>query len=186
MSLPLVRRADFNNSLIHFTRDRSFLGDDGELGSVTAYDALRSILASGSIQASDALVKGTRPVVCLSEVPLSSAHHFEERYSTYGIAMSKSAAFGIGARPVIYLPDNEGSWIPESEKWRQVRFEIGRCDFTWEREWRILGDVELKRLRGIYILVDTSTEADAIRKMASPAQKSIRGIFVMEHLHQML
>jgi hypothetical protein len=69
------------------------------------------------------------------------------RYRFYGIALSKRAVFEAGGRPVIYLPDGEADWIPAEEKWRHVRFEHGEVDFTHEREWRVPGDLDLKKCR---------------------------------------
>jgi hypothetical protein len=49
-----------------------------------------------------------------------------------------------GGRRVIYQPDYEFDVLPESHKWRHVRYELDadpRIDFSWEREWRIKIDV---------------------------------------------
>jgi hypothetical protein len=47
---------------------------------------------------------------------------------------------------VIYLPDSEAEWIPEDEKWRQLRYEYGSDDWTHEREWRLPGDLDLTKI----------------------------------------
>jgi hypothetical protein len=99
--------------------------------------------------------------------------------------MSKKGVFDLGGRPVIYLPDNEGTWIPDSEKWRHVRFEFGSVDFTHEREWRLPGDLDLASLPGIYILVRSTAEAGEIERLKAPLT-NIRGVLPMDHLNQML
>jgi hypothetical protein len=63
------------------------------------------------------------------------------KYRFYGLAFSKRTIFDAGGRPVVYLPDNEGEWIPEEQKWRHVRYEFGKVDWTHEREWRVPGDL---------------------------------------------
>ncbi len=136
-------------------------------------------------------VKGTGTAVCFTECPLSSVKLFasnedDAKYRYYGIAISKGAAFDNGARPVIYLPDNEGAWIPEIQKWRQVRFEYGVVDWTFEREWRKKGDLELKQLPGIYIIHWNPNEKKQLEKaLHKDLKKKIRGYLPMEHLNQM-
>ena len=52
----------------------------------------------------------------------------------------KNWLYSQGGRPVIYQPDREFEMLPESHRWRHVRYEPGAVDFTWEREWRIQTD----------------------------------------------
>jgi hypothetical protein len=144
MAVPHIQRSHFNHSLVHLTRERK----DSD-PTVSAFEVLKEILRSKQICGSgkNGFVKGSRRAVCLSEIPLSVLHQFakppEEKtlpgkcYRFYGIVISKPAVFDIGGRPVIYLPDAEGNWIPPEEKWRHVRFESGQVDFTHEREWRV-------------------------------------------------
>jgi hypothetical protein len=130
----------------------------------------------------------------LSEIPLSAMHQFAEppstesaRYRFYGIALSKRVVFDAGGRPVIYLPDAEGIWIPADEKWRQVRYEPPQVDFTHEREWRVPGDLDLRKLpRGLYVIVWSASEAREITKFVTPLTPKILGILPMEHISGML
>jgi hypothetical protein len=162
---------------------------------VPAFEVLKEILASGLIRASgnEGYVKGNQRAACLTEVPLSAVHEFaappkeqKARFRFYGICLSKAAAFAMGARPVIYLPDDEAAWIPPEHKWRHVRFEHGAVDFTHEREWRALGDLALSKAPGLYVLVWSATEAREILEGKCPVQKLIRGVLPMEHLTQVL
>jgi hypothetical protein len=142
MALQPVRRPDFSASLTHLTRERIRANQP----SVPAFSVLNEILSAGVIRGGVGYIKGTKPVVCFSEIPLANinafADHQEGRFRFYGIVLSKRAIFEAGGRPVIYLPDYEGGWIPDGEKWRHVRFEHGTVDFAHEREWRVLGDLE--------------------------------------------
>src|SRR5262249_23479887 len=145
----LVRRADFTNSLVHLTRERKELNKTtfGLDLVASAFEVLKEILAAGVIQGGLGFVKGSQPVVCLSEIPLASMDKFatqmdgSTRYRFYGVALSKQAVFDAGGRPVIYSPDNEAGWIPSDQKWRQVKFEPPHVDWTHEREWRVPGNL---------------------------------------------
>lgn len=197
MALTQVKRTDFSNGLVHLTRERTKLDPDSFESIVTAtpFEVLKEIVISGTINASgnSGYVKGTQKAVCFSEIPLSSVHQFASvpseqnaRYRFYGVSLSKKAVFAAGGRPVIYLPDNEGDWIPPEHKWRHVRFEFGSVDFTHEREWRCLGDFDLNKVPGLYLIVWSATEAREIASLKSPVQQLIRGVLPMEHLTQLL
>ena len=56
----------------------------------------------------------------------------------------KSFIFELAGRQVIYGPEEEYNKLPETHKWRHVRYEptaTPRIDWTWEREWRLKQDV---------------------------------------------
>ncbi|MGJ4996383.1 hypothetical protein ACQR0Z_18310 [Bradyrhizobium sp. HKCCYLS3077] len=191
----LVRRTDFANSLVHLTRERKELNKATFCQNIvaTAFDVLKEILISGTVRGGLGFVKGSKPVVCLSEIPLASMDKFasqtaggKERYRFYGVALSKQAVFGAGGRPVIYLPDNEASWIPSEQKWRQVKFEPPHVDWTHEREWRVPGDLDLTKVPGIYVIVWGAHEAREILNLKCPVETLIRGALPMEHLNMML
>jgi hypothetical protein len=186
MALQPVRRPDFSASLTHLTRERIRFGEPA----VPAFSVLKEILSSGVIRGGLGFIKGNRPVVCFSEIPLANinafADHQEGRFRFYGIVLSKQAVFEAGGRPVIYLPDNEGSWIPEEERWRHVRFEHGAVDFTHEREWRVLGDLDLKKVPGFLVIVWSAADRANLLLAKTPVDHLIRGILPMEHLTEMI
>lgn len=195
MALPHVRRPDFTNSLIHLTKPRPRF--DFELNRpgppVPAFDVIKEILGSGILRGGLGYIKGNDRAVCFSEIPLSAIHHFAQpptdvaaRYHLYGIALSKRAVFEAGGRPVIYLPDSEGEWIPAEQKWRHVRFEYGTVDWTHEREWRVRGDLDLRKVPGVYVIVWSAEEAKEVAAFDTPVQRQILGILPMEHLMEML
>lgn len=181
------RRPDFSEGLIHLTKEQ---------GNTEPFEILKKILQTGILKASGrkGFIKGGNKAVCLSEIPLSAVQYFASRpdvsentrYRFYGIALSKRAVFKAGGRPVIYLPNKEADWIPEDQKWRHVRFEHPKIDWTHEREWRVLGDLNLSTFPGIYVLVWTADEAAEIQAMPSPLKKKIRGVLAMKHLTQFL
>lgn len=194
MAPPPVKRPDFSQALIHLTRYRKATQwndekRENEVHIASPFDVLKEILTSGVVRGSgnEGYVKGSQRAVCFSEIPLSAVHHFaaegqDARYCYYGIVLSKQAVFAAGGRPVIYLPDKEGDWIPSEHKWRHVRFEFGTVDFTHEREWRCPGDLELKKLPGMQVLVWSPDEVKEIQNMKSPVQHLIRSVLPMKHL----
>jgi hypothetical protein len=197
MAVPLIQRSDFNHSLVHLTRERRVFppGADKPELVASAFQVLKEILTSATIHGSgnEGFVKGHRRAVCLSEIPLASLHQFAEpptaekaKYRLYGIVLSKSAVFHAGGRPVIYLPDAEGDWIPADEKWRHVRFEAGQVDFTHEREWRVPGDLDLEKFGRFYVIVWSPKEARELMKLATPLGERIQSILPMHDIGMML
>jgi len=202
MPKQIPRRADLSNALVHLTRERKEYNRTSEFfeepeveNTVPAFEVLKEILKAGRIRGSgkDGFVKGGRPAVCFSEVPLSTVSALASRpitatarYRYYGVAVNKKAVFEAGGRPVIYLPDDEGDWIPSDQKWRQVRFEYGSVDFTHEREWRSPGDFDLNKVPGLYVLVWSASEAKEIYQLSCPVKSLIRGVLPMQHLAEFL
>ncbi|HDY7978850.1 TPA: hypothetical protein ACGU9W_004257 [Vibrio vulnificus] len=193
-------RGDITNSLVHLTKERFGPREQdgkGKNKEYSALDVLCEILSDGKILGSSksGFIKGPNKAVCFSETPLSALKHFASneksdtdfRYRYYGVAISKGASFKKGTRPVIYLPDSEANWIPESEKWRHVRYEYGSVDWTFEREWRKLGNFNLKNLPGLYIICWRAEEIERIEaSLHEDLKGKVRGYLPMLHLNQML
>ncbi|WP_446010411.1 hypothetical protein [Candidatus Electrothrix sp.] len=180
-------RPDITQALIHLTGDRT--ASNG----CSAEQALQNILKEGKIRGSNStgFIKGPNRATCFTEMPLSSVkyfikdHYAQHKYENYGIAMHKSHAWNQGARPVIYLPDNEGGWIPDEEKWRLVRFEYGDVDFTHEREWRCKGDVNMAG-GGIYIIVPDNAAENRLRSSEQHSSLSITSFLHMDYLNELM
>lgn len=130
-------RKDISNQLIHFTKGETL---------ESAYENICSIINQRRLIGGNGAIKGGHKCVCFSEAPLqalgngllnSSAY---TRYSPFGILFEKKWIFDQGGRPVIYQSDSEYDALPDTHKWRHVRYEPNAedpIDFTWEREWRI-------------------------------------------------
>ena len=130
--------------LAHFTRASE---------KSSAMDNLIRILGTRMIRGATRMVRGNRRAVCLFDAPLTELGRVltpgnRRRYEPFGVAVDKRYAFSIGARPVIYMPHNEATAILASEEmWRVVSIEMSRTalvDWTFEREWRLLGDLPLE------------------------------------------
>jgi hypothetical protein len=139
---------------MHFTR-ASRVGD--------ALDNLTTILRDQLIRASSRMVVDGRPVVCLFDGPLGELRGLltpenEHRYQPFGVAIERRYAFERGVRPAIYLPLAEArQLLPESELWRVVTIDLMRVppiDWTFEREWRVMGDLPLPA-QGVVALVES-------------------------------
>lgn len=179
-------RNDISLALIHLT---------GKRGSISAKEALLSILRDGWIKGSNnsGYVKGRKTAACFTEMPLSAVLSFvrtstssKHPYECYGIALSKESAWGGGARPVIYLPDAEGNWIPDEQKWRHVRFELGTVDLSHEREWRSEGNFSLDGI-GFYVIVPDKEQEDYVREqLHEKAKHHILGFLHMNIISQFL
>jgi hypothetical protein len=189
--IEIAYRPDFTNSLIHLTKGKKIFESEKWV-QYPAIESLKRILEEGIIRGGFGYIKGPNKAVCLSEIPLSSLKLFakpepeESKYCFYGICIKKKDAFECGARPVIYIPDEEGEWIPNEEKWRQVRFEYGRVDFTFEREWRKIGDLNLRNVQEFYVINWSWRESEELKNATHPEIRTkICGFLPMEHLTEM-
>lgn len=133
-------RADLSDHLVHFTSGASW--DE-------AFGSLCQIVEQGRLIGSSRLIRGGHRCVCFSEAPLPLVPgglvnpDAYSRYAPFGMLVDKSWLFGRGGRPVIYQPDAEFDALPESLRWRHMRFDLDArppVDFTWEREWRVQTD----------------------------------------------
>ena len=125
----------------------------------SALSSLRRILAEGRLRASDVGLRGGRPAVSFSAVPLRElvrqrtfrVHRKRWDFEHVGICIRRNLLKKIGARPVIYGDDVTWSQVPEGERlWFQQQFShtpSGTIDWSIEREWRFPGDVDLTRFR---------------------------------------
>jgi hypothetical protein len=75
-------------------------------------------------------IYGTRPVVCLSEMPIGNwiqSITANVRYSQlrWGIAIPKKILYAYGARPVLYIDKREDLWrkCPKEKKFRLSNFK---------------------------------------------------------------
>jgi len=135
-----MTREDISDKLVHFTKGDTF--ND-------AFEKLRSIVNEHRLIGGNGFIKGDYHCVCFSEAPLSSLEHgllnssAYSRYSPFGVVFDKKWVFDNGGRPVIYQPNSEFNDLPETHRWRHVRYEPTAeepIDFSWEREWRIHTD----------------------------------------------
>jgi len=160
-----MSRADISDKLVHFTGPR----DDWD----EAYSRLHSILAERTIRGGNVMIRSGDHCVCFTEAPLESLpgglvnpKNFS-RYAPFGVLFTKKWIFEKDGRPVIYQPESEFRELPDSHKWRHVRYEPDAAqpiDFTWEREWRIKSQGLVFRPNEVVILVPRQAWLDALRQ----------------------
>jgi hypothetical protein len=128
-------RIDLSKQLIHLTR--------GSMAEVET--AFRSIVKDRALRGSNRGIRGKHTVVCFSEAPVDVlAKMFREdgrgfRYRPFGVMVPKTWLFDLGGCPAIYQPEADFELLPESLRYRHVRFDHPGApnDFSFEREWRI-------------------------------------------------
>lgn len=171
--LPFKERPDLSPYLIHLTKNSK--SDDG----YTAFENLCSILETGEIRGSDGFVRGPHKASCFMDVPFMSLKYVftkdnvrpaRPRYEPYGVLVTKTTAYKRGARPVLYLSDEEiaSLRIPRSELWRVVKHEVDLKGnwISWlhEREWRSKGNFRVPS--NMYAaLVNTVDEAKKLTQL---------------------
>ena len=111
------------------------------------------------------------PVVCFSSCSLESLlsqrtyrpHLHRWDYEPFGIAIRKDAAVRAGLRPAIYGQPAKRESLADHDRYRFQA--IGNTfDWTREREWRSLGDVDLSRFdsNDVRVFVPESSLASSL------------------------
>jgi hypothetical protein len=113
-----------------------------------AFDTLNHILKTGAIKASSRHMPRKTPTVSFTSaspeqmIPLFKwrSRYVQMSFEPYGIGIEKSVSLSHGIRPVVYYaarraPDGIEPWLTQS---RGVK-----GDWTLEREYRFLGDLDL-------------------------------------------
>lgn len=119
--------------------------------------SLSRILATQRIVASADLTRHATPVVCFSEVPISQIkthtvyrkHLQRWDFVPYGVGIRKSVlANQFDCRPVIYGDDKKWQSLTQDQRpYFQVSTSADqKIDWRQEREWRVVGDVDLRRV----------------------------------------
>lgn len=140
-------RTDLSPYLFHFTKGKDPIA------------VLNTIIEEHKL-------KSSRGYICFTETPLTSnikmfelmANWRNPILSPYGIGFKRDFLFSMGARPVIYSPEEENRLIPDELQWRCLNFNPQSYDFSWLREWRIKGDEFDFRSIGEDIIIITEQE----------------------------
>ncbi len=166
--------------LAHFTRASR---------AADALDNLVAILRERVVRGSSRMLLGGHRAVCLFDAPPTElgrllARANRRRYQPFGIALDRRYAFTMGARPVIYLPLNEArALLPPDEMWRVVRLDLMRpspVEWTFEREWRVRGDLPLPPAGAVALVQSWRDVADLYDRFdgAPPCA----GVLPLDHL----
>lgn len=122
----------------------------------TALDTLWRILSERRLRASGRLIRGGIPVVSWTPVPPQELTRIIRwnpalirwTFEPYGIAVKRRVLKNLGARPVIYIREEDFPKIAQRERFRFQLHEVGKPTWKREREWRLAGDLDLDALDG--------------------------------------
>jgi hypothetical protein len=133
--------------------DRLFLDEDRLSGPL---ETLCRILVQQRLLASGRLIRGGRPVVCFTAVPL---REFRRRrifrpqlsrwdFEPFGVVVRRRVLQRLGARPVKYVrqPAPPAGARAHSQPVVHVGNRSAAMDWSAEREWRLCGDLDLRQL----------------------------------------
>ena len=148
---------------------------------------LRQILSQGLLRASSAAIRGSYPVVCFSACPLQrlltrrrwQKHRVRWDFEPFGLCIRGSVLTALGARPVVYGDEHAWQTLDTSNRpWFQKRYSTcgtRQIDWSTEREWRILGDVSLSRIRSddAFVFVPSESAAASLRPLSRWPVKSV-------------
>jgi hypothetical protein len=132
-----------------------------------AFSRLTAIVWGDHIRGGSESRKGLINSICFTEAPAEQFLKLRGRYSGFGIQVTKRWAFSQGGRPVIYQSDSEYALLPDSLKWSHVRYEPDASpaiDFSWEREWRVPGELLGLNKSGFSILIPSADWLVALRE----------------------
>lgn len=153
------KRPDISPNLFHLVR-----GDTRADAAAT----LRAIVAERCLHGSDVDIRDGYRCVSFIEAPVKQLRDMyrwsterDASFQPYGVLLGKDYLYALGGRPVIYQPDIEYDQLPESLRYRHMRYDPladPPVDFTWQREWRLRADALLLEPERCCIVV--ASEAD--------------------------
>jgi hypothetical protein len=153
---------DYRDSLILGRAD----ADHSALATLARIASQRQLLTTGKA------IRGAVPVVCFTAVALNQlhtlrtfrAHRGRWDFEPYGICIQKAWLEQRGARAVVYGDCELWEQLAESERpfyQRERAGKRGQIDWSQEREWRHVGDIDLADLprEAAVLFVPTPQEA---------------------------
>ena len=159
---PGESKADFYRS---FTERSAGFSHDG-------FNTLCRILRDLTIFGSDKLIRGCFKSVSLTELPVwQIAEQIKWRgglhrwtFEPYGIAVRRDKLENMGSRKVLYGHDYQYRFCREEDKPYFQAYERDSYDWRSEREWRIPGDLDLRKLGAeeVTVIVKSLEEAEEL------------------------
>ncbi|GAA4237633.1 hypothetical protein GCM10022254_50270 [Actinomadura meridiana] len=147
---------DMSEYLVHLT-------DEFAMNAILRQRAIKAMKAFGAAT-NVAGLGDSQQAACLSEIPLDRLDRLVERHGEWGLGFLKSYIRCRNGGPVWYTHRDSdlaeavfqtvrqamcGGVDPEDPLWKLTPFidktgawDGGRYEFEWEREWRVLGDLE--------------------------------------------
>jgi hypothetical protein len=157
--------------------DQLILG--GRESDHSALATLTRIVRRQRLVASADTIRGAQPVVCFTAVPLAELprqrifrpHRGRWDFEPYGISVRRDWLQRHGARPVRYGDTSLWDRLPNGERpFFQCRYAGTDHTIDWsaEREWRHVGDLDLSRLPGdaAWLVVPTREAARVLSRFS--------------------
>lgn len=171
----LDQKPDYSPFLVHLTRDDVEFSAKDVLQQILDDKELRACsftycFFGKDLSAKDESLQGKFKVVCFTETPLNQIDMLLKRVEgksidlqPYGLVFKKEYVRRAGGNPVLYMSKdlarllwplyNKGAKEQFSDKENSLLALVSKCDedfdFSWEREWRIVGNLEFN-FNGIY------------------------------------
>jgi len=135
------------------------------------------IIASNRLIGAAHLTRDPAPVVCFTAVPVGELpnrtvfrkHLARWDFVPYGLAIRKSVLQSAGCKEVIYGNDSDWETLGSEERpWFQLQTsKNGKIDWTLEREWRLVGDLDLNKIGtdDAFAFVKTQTDAERLSEI---------------------
>lgn len=178
--------------LTHCTRARLFEWSDSSLSAewdrwlldglpeeTSPWETLLQIARSQRLLASPEMTRDKIATISFSAVPLQEllsrrtyrSHLRRWDWEPYGVCIRKAALEKLAAREVIYGDDETWRRLsPTDRPWFQPRYSRnGKLDWQVEKEWRILGDLRLRKLpwESLFFFVPTMREAQRLSGLSA-------------------
>jgi hypothetical protein len=157
------RKADFYRDL--YKADSGYPRD--------GLQTLTRILREERIRGSDRLVRGSDPMVSLTEATPGKLldiirwrpGFIRWNFEPYGISIRREVMEAMGARPVRYDSKGEFKQLPEGDRAYFQPISPRGKDWRVEEEWRVMGDIDLGRLdtKDAIVWVMHGSEIDGIQ-----------------------
>ena len=133
--------------------------------------SLLHIVESQRLLAAPGMTRQQVATISFSAVPLPELldrrtyrnHLRRWDWEPYGLCIHRSVLEELGVREVIYGDESTWENLPDkSRPWFQPRYSRnGKIDWQEEREWRMVGDLRLRRIpwHSLFFFVPNSSEA---------------------------
>jgi hypothetical protein len=146
-----------------------------------ALNTLNNIISEGKIRASANKMREGRKAIGFTEVNPFQAikslmrwrpKHVNWNFEPYGVAIEKDYAISLGIRPVIYGSEPDYKSLSEQDK--PYFQSLGKANVDWsrEREWRYIGDFDLKKVPTDRILFLAWREQEALLLSSEPFNRA--------------
>jgi hypothetical protein len=120
-----------------------------------AFDTLHNIISEGKLRGSSNKMRNGRCAIGFTEASPSTvltkmirwrSRHVNWNFEPYGVAIEKETAVSLGIRPVIYGEETDYKILSDCDKPYFQNLGKGDVDWRFEKEWRYLGDLDLKKI----------------------------------------